>query len=520
MGLQFQVFVQITVLLVSNIFLSVSSEEATTFIGNVHNRIASPITKESCEASPVECYQDPECNLDPQLVSEIASYKGVADRIISEVLQGPFKGRAYSDLEHFVDTFGPRFSGTPTLERAIDFMLDRMKALSLENVHAENVSIPQWVRGFEDADMLLPRKKKLNILGLGSSVGTPMGGLEADILVVKNFTELQQRAAEAYGKIVVYNAEFVDYLTTSEFRKRGAAEAAKVGAVASLTRSVGPLSLDTPHTGGTSYLEDVKKIPAACITIEDAELFQRFQNKEEGSLHLGETVRIRLVMNDYTLDPVISRNAIGDITGREVHPEKVLISAHIDSWDVGQGAMDDGGGVIITMAAVELLKSLNLRPRRTLSTVLWTGEEVGLVGAEAYLNEHRQELGNISVLLESDAATFRPLGLGFAGSQDAGCVIQEVSKLLAPLNASSYQTFEKISSDVDVFIPHGVPAISLRTDLTRRYWYHHTHADTLTVEDPEELDLCLATWAVTAYILSDISIALPRGASNNPYLIN
>ncbi|ODN03863.1 Carboxypeptidase Q [Orchesella cincta] len=476
-----------------------------------HHRVSSAVATESCSHT-VECNQDPECNLDPQLVAEIASYKTVADRIISEVLQGSFKGRAYSDLETFVDTFGPRFSGTPTLEKAIDFMLDRMQALSLENVHAENVSVPAWVRGYEHAEMLTPRKKKLNILGLGSSVGTPMGGLEADILVVKNFTELEQRADEAKGKIVVYNAEFVDYLTTSEFRKRGAAEAAKVGAVASLTRSVGPLSVDTPHTGGTTYLEGVAKIPAACITIEDAELFQRYQNK-------GQTVRVRLVMNDYNLEPVISRNAVGDITGREAQLEKVLISAHIDSWDIGVGAMDDGGGVIITMAAVELLKQLNLRPRRTLSTVLWTAEEVGLVGAQAYLDEHMQELGNISVLLESDAATFRPLGLGFAGSQDAGCIIQEVSKLLVSLNASSYQTFEKISSDVDVFIPHGVPAISLRTDLTRRYWYHHTEADSLTVEDPEELDLCLATWAVTAYVLSDISVALPRGDSSKPYLL-
>lgn len=159
------------------------------------------------------------------------------------------------------------------------------------------------------------------------------------------------------------------------------------------------------------------------------------------------------------------------------------------------------------------MKFLNLQPRRTLTTVLWTGEELGFYGALSYINDHRNELANISVLLESDAATFYPLGLGFAGSHNAGCIIQEVSKLLAPMNASDYQTFEKISSDVDVFLPYGVPAISLRTDLTKRYWYHHTEADTLTVEDPEELDLCLATWALTAYVLSDISVTLPRDSA-------
>lgn len=251
----------------------------------------------------------------------------------------------------------------------------------------------------------------------------------------------------------------------------------------------------------------------------------------------------------------MSRNAIGEISGREISNEKVLVSAHIDSWDVGTGTMDDGkhedenvhcitndssrililtifilvhdrigGGVIITMLAMELMKFLNLKPRRTLSAVLWTGEEVGLVGASAYLNAHKHELANISVLLESDAATFRPLGLGFAGSSYAGCIIKEVSKLLKPLNASDYQTFEKISSDVDVFIPHGVPAISLRTDLSRRYWYHHTEADTLTVEDSEELDLCLAVWTISAYVLADLSITLPKQTAktdmNGNFLIN
>lgn len=215
-------------------------------------------------------------------------------------------------------------------------------------------------------------------------------------------------------------------------------------------------------------------------------------------------------MNDYTLDPAQSRNVVGDIIGREIVDEQVIISAHIDSWDVGVGAMDDGGGVVITMLTGELLKSLGLHPRRTLRTILWTGEEVGLVGAAAYLEKHKMELGNISVLLESDAATFQPLGLGFAGSEAGGCIIREVAKLLTPLNASDYQTFTKISSDVDVFIPHGVPAISLRTNLSRRYWYHHTEADTLTVEDSKELDFCLATWAVSAYVLADISTSIPR----------
>lgn len=164
---------------------------------------------------------------------------------------------------------------------------------------------------------------------------------------------------------------------------------------------------------------------------------------------------------------------------------------------------------------MELLNHLNLRPRRAIRTILWTGEEIMFLGALAYIDEHFSELRNISVLLESDAATFRPLGLGFAGSHEAGCIIQEISKLLAPLNASDYQTFERISSDVDVFIPHGVPAISLRTDLTERYWYHHTEADTLTLEDSRELDLCLATWAVSAYVLADISIPLPREENNS-----
>lgn len=168
-------------------------------VGNIHRHAGSSFSKHetSCEfgIGETDC-STAECNLDPSLIEEIAGYKDVAKSIIDSVLDGSFKGRAYADLEDFIDRFGPRFSGTETLERAIDFMLDRMKEISLENVHGENVTLPQWVRGYERADMITPRKKKLNILGLGYSVGTPMGGLEADVLVVKNFTELQAKAME------------------------------------------------------------------------------------------------------------------------------------------------------------------------------------------------------------------------------------------------------------------------------------------------------------------------------------
>ncbi|ODN01176.1 Carboxypeptidase Q [Orchesella cincta] len=447
--------------------------------------------------------QDPCQNLSQDIISEIAGYKDVANRIFQTVLSGSFKGRTYNELSYFVDKFGSRVAGSENLEHAIDYMLDKMKQDELDNVHGEKVQIPHWVRGEETAALISPRKKDLSILGLGYTVGTPPGGITAPVLVVSGFDELQQRAEEAKGKIIVFNEAYESYGKTVKYRGTGANEAAKVGALATLIRSVTPFSIDSPHTGMLDYVDKVTHIPSACISIEDAQLLYRLQK-------MGEKLVIKLVMNDTNLEPKTSRNSVAEIVGREKPDNVVVISGHIDSWDVGQGAMDDGGGAFISVEALALLRFLKLQPRRTLRTILWTSEEFGLIGAQQYVQRHSSELEKFNAVFESDIGTFKPLGLDFAGSSAAGCIVKEVVKLLAPLNATTFRASSDVGSDIGYFLDKGVPGFSLNNANEKYFWFHHSQGDTMTVENADELDMCTAVWAVSSYVIADLSVDLPR----------
>jgi carboxypeptidase Q len=241
---------------------------------------------------------------------------------------------AWQRLAKLSDTFGPRFSGTPNLERAIDWVLGEMKKDGLENVRGEDVMVPRWVRGMESVELVSPRRQKLAMLGLGGSVGTPPNGITADVLVVSSFDDLKARAADARGRIVLYDVPFTNYGATVQYRGTGAIEAAKVGAVASLIRSVTPYSMRTPHTGGMRYDSTVTKIPAAALTVEDAMMLHRMQDR-------GEKIRLTLRMEAQTLPDAPSRNVVAELRGSERPDEIVVMGGHIDSWDVGSGAMDE-----------------------------------------------------------------------------------------------------------------------------------------------------------------------------------
>jgi carboxypeptidase Q len=224
----------------------------------------------------------------------------------------------------------------------------------------------------------------------------------------------------------------------------------------------------------------------------------------------GETIRIHLKMLDYNLPLTTSRNAIGDLKGREKPDEVVIVSGHIDSWDVGQGAMDDGGGCFISTEALALLKSMNLVPRRTLRAIMWTSEEVGLWGAQDYARHHAKNAHNIIAAFESDGGTFTPQGLDFAGSEEAGCIVYEILKLLAPLRATDYAMYDTVSTDIRHLTALGVPSLSLKNANDHYFWYHHTEADTMSMTDPIQLDEGTAVWAVAAYVIADLSVPLPR----------
>ncbi len=435
----------------------------------------------------------------PSLTPLQRQYQVVADRLIDRALSD---SAAWERIAELTDRFGPRFSGTEALERAIDWVMEEMRADGLENIRGEPVMVPRWVRGEEAAEMLSPRWARLPMLGLGGSIGTPPGGIMAEVLVVSSWEDLAARAAEARGKIVLFDVPFTTYGATVQYRVNGAVEAAKVGAVASMIRSVGPYGMQTPHTGGMRYDPAVPAIPHFAITREDAMMLHRMQRR-------GERITVRVQMAAQTLPDVESRNVIGEIVGRESPDEIVVIGGHIDSWDVGTGAMDDAGGVVVAWEAVRLLHELGLRPRRTIRVVGWTNEENGLRGGNAYRDQHRDQLGNHLIAIESDAGVFRPTGFGFTGSDEARAIVRQIGGLLRRIEADSIWASGG-GADIGPIMAEGVPGMSHNVDGTRYFWYHHTHADTVDKLDQRHVAMNVAAIAVMAYLIAEIPERLPR----------
>ncbi len=408
----------------------------------------------------------------------------------------------FERLTEMCDTFGPRFSGSENLEKSIDWILKEMKYDGLENVHGEEVMVPKWVRGKESAQMISPYVKELAMLGLGGSIATPTEGIKAEVLVVSGYDDLEAKSVEAKGKIVLYNVPFTNYGQTVQYRTGGAIAAAKAGAVASLIRSVGPFSMNTPHTGNSRYEDGVKKIPHAAITVEDAAIIARMAER-------GDIVTIQLKMEGRMEPDELSRNVVAEIKGSEFPEEVIVMGGHIDSWDVGQGAMDDGGGCVAAWQAVKLMKDLGLRPKRTVRVVLWTNEENGLRGANAYRDTHMDELDNHILAMESDAGVFKPKGFGFTGSNAALKILQDIGTLLYPIE-SGIIIKGGGGADIGPIMREGVPGMGLRVDGSKYFWYHHTNADTMDKLDRDEFNRCVATMAVMAFVVADMDERLPR----------
>ena len=440
----------------------------------------------------------------------IEPHRAAADRLIDAATRD---SAAHKRLSTLADKFGHRFSGSASLENALDWIMAEMKKDGFENVHGEPVMVTHWVRGAESAEVIAPRPIKLNMLGLGRSVGTPMAGITAPVLVVKSFAELRQRAAEAKGKIVLFNyafdttiAPFRGYGDAVRYRGAGADSGKAVGAVAVLVRSVTPRSLNTPHTGGMGYGDTsrtAKNIPAAAITVENAEMLQRMQDR-------GERIVVRLKMAAKTLPPVQSRNVIAEIKGSEKPNEVIVMGGHIDSWDVGQGAMDDGAGCVAAWEALRLIKQLGVRPKRTIRVVLWTNEEIGGAGGRGYRDAHLSELGDHMYALESDNGVFTPRGITFGGSNAAGMeMVKAVAQLLKRVGADSVAPGGPEADNGPIF-QLGVPAIGIDTDQSRYFWYHHTEADTPEKIDPADLQKVTAIMAVLANTFGNLSERIPR----------
>ena len=433
------------------------------------------------------------------IAQNAATYRATTDRLITAALKD---SAAWNRIAELTDTFGNRISGSDALERTIDWTLARMKADGLENVRGEPVMVPHWVRGTESVDLITPRKKSMTMLGLGGSVGTKPGGVTAPVLVVTSFDDLTKHAAEAKGKIVLFDVPFTDYGATVVYRGIGATAAAKVGAVAMLIRSVAAYSINSPHTGALRYDSTVTKIPAAAITVEDAMLIHRMHDR-------GQKVSVHLVMNAKTLPDAPSRNVVAEIRGRELPDEVVVMGGHIDSWDVGQGAMDDAGGVVAAWEAVRLMKALGIRPRRTIRVVGWTNEENGTRGGIGYRAAHATDIDKHVFALESDNGVFRPSGIAVVGTDSAIAMLRRIAPLLARIGADSVIRGDG-EADIGPLLAAGVPGAGLQVDGSRYFWFHHTNGDTPDKLDPVDVARCVAVMAVYAYVLAEMPERLPR----------
>lgn len=403
---------------------------------------------------------------------------------------------AWNRLALLTDTFGHRLSGSPELNAAIHWAAKEMKRDGLENVHTESVMVPKWVRGRESAEIIAPSRHSIAMLGLGDSIGTSEGGIEAEVLVVGSFTDLETMGGRAKGKIVLFNAPYTNYEDTRPFRSNGPSRAARYGAVAVLVRSVGPPGLRLPHTGALFYSGDTPKIPAAAIATEDADRLQRMADR-------GTRIVVRLRMEAHVEADAESFNVVGELRGRERPDEFVVIGGHIDSWDVGTGASDDGGGCVVTWEAVRLMKKLNLRPRRTVRVVLWTNEENGGRGGVAYRDAHRAELKQHVMMLESDTGVFRPTGFGFTGPDRGRDTVKAIAMLLGVIGADRIGS-NGGGSDIEPSVREaGIPAVS--TEVAGDYFLiHHSEADTVDKIDPIDMSKNAAAIAVMTYVIADL----------------
>ena len=426
-------------------------------------------------------------------------YKDAATRIIARAVKD---SAAWNRLAVLTETFGHRFSGSESLERAIDWTLAEMTKDQLDGVRGEPVMVPRWVRGAESVELVSPRRQVLPMLGLGGSIATPAQGITADVMVVTSYDDLRARAAEARGKIVLFNVPFTVYGQTVAYRSGGAVAAARVGAVASLIRSVTPYSMRTPHTGGMAYNDSVPKIPHAALAPEDADMIARM-------IQRGQRVTVKLTMSARMMPDAPSRNVVAELRGSSAPDEVVVMGGHIDSWDVGRGAMDDAGGVVVAWEAIRILKELGLRPRRTIRVVGWTNEENGTRGGNGYRDAHRAELDKHVAAIESDGGVFKPLGFGFTGSDSAFAIVRQIGSLLAAIGAGDIVKGGG-GADIGPIMALGVPGLGLNVDGTKYFWYHHTDADTVDKLDQRDVALCVATMAIMAYVLADMPEKLPR----------
>eukprot|EP01099_Mayorella_cantabrigiensis_P008712 TRINITY_DN824_c0_g1_i6.p1 TRINITY_DN824_c0_g1~~TRINITY_DN824_c0_g1_i6.p1 ORF type:complete len:465 (-),score=125.92 TRINITY_DN824_c0_g1_i6:96-1490(-) len=429
-------------------------------------------------------------------------YQKIADLIIATAMEKSNLTKLY----YLCDHFGNRFAGSQRLKDATAWIVNTMKHENL-SVETQDITWNQWFRGEEWATMLTPFEKKLSILGFGNTV--PSGGvITGKVLVVNNFTELQDRAAEAKGKIILFNVPFTTYGETVQYRAYGAIEAAKVGGIASLVRSVASYSLYTPHTGMTNYDDNVPAIPTFALTVEDAAMMGRLAG-------YGDEITIQFSIESSRMEAT-GQNILATVEGREFPKSVSAFGGHIDSWDVGSGAIDDAGGFFSTWEAVKILNELIEsgaieRPRRSVRSIGWLNEENGSEGANYYFDSTKEEEEQVLVG-ESDYGNFKPVEIGFTGSQKGFSVFKQVVDLLSVFNLTTVYG-DGNTTDNRMWCAQGLPCASLLSSGTSSddemyFWFHHSNADTSDKLVAEGLRESIASIAVVLYVTADMPLSL------------
>jgi carboxypeptidase Q len=426
---------------------------------------------------------------------------------------------ALAELRHLTDNIGPRLSGSAQAAAAVEYVAAELRALGAE-VQLEKTTVPHWVRGAETGELTkwpgqaAGTRQKIVLTALGPSVATPPEGITAAVVVVDSFDDLKHLAAGAVkGKILLFNERFdkrlaamgeggAAYGQAVAYRAAGPVAAAGAGALAVLVRSVGGADYRLPHTGGTIYAEDQPKIPAAAVTAEDADLLTNLTKQGPTEMHL--------VLTPQTMPKIDSFNVIADWKGSE-HPEQiVVVSGHLDSWDLGTGAIDDGAGIAVSMQTIHLLKTLGIRPKRTVRFIAWMDEEQGSEGAQTYVQEHASELANHAGALESDLGAGHPGGIAYTGKPELEQWLLPVARVLQAIGAADLMRSDEVGEDISFINHKGVPGFSPMQDSRFYFNYHHTAADTFDKVNPRELNENAAVMAVVAYALADASEMPPH----------
>ena len=435
-------------------------------------------------------------------------------RLRDAALTDPY---ALNQLRHLTDNIGPRLSGSPQAQAAVDYVAAEMRALGAD-VQLEKTTVPHWVRGEETAALTSwpgatpGTTQKIVLTALGGSVATAPDGLTAQVIVVNTFDEARKLPpGDVKGKILLFNEIFdkrlaaegnglAAYAHAVVYRGAGPSIAATLGAAAVLVRSVGGADFRLPHTGATFYAPGVAKIPAAAVTAEDADLLADLTKQGPVTMHL--------VLTPQSLPPAPSYNVIADWKGSE-HPEQVVVvSGHLDSWDLGTGAIDDGAGIVVSMEAIQLLKQLGIHPQRTIRFIAWMDEEQGGSGAQTYAKEHAADMANHIGALETDLGADHPYGITYAGPPALDDYLKPVAEVLDAIGASTLSRGEEAGEDVGFL--KGVPGYTPTQDSRYYFNYHHTAADTFDKVKPESLSENAAVVAVLAYALADAATPAPR----------